>query len=223
MIPKDGELQLAAQMRATIQKALGEINDAPSDLFASGDSSPNWLTKKGLKSLLEVYGDGLVALGAKRIFFHGDCGSRNHQKIPKNTPFIEQSKNSYWRWALADGRRDKDFAGNINNLIDGTAMETSMSVPTFLQSYKKVICPCSPKTVPQTEHRVSPYFIWPKDSQSRIGQLATLTDSLYDAIECSEDKKPRSAIREKLLEALIRLDEIIVDETAKELISRRGF
>ena len=121
---------------------------------------------------------------------------------------------------LADGRTDSDLLVGDQMRIDGQVMESDFDSMVADQIASHDPCPCAPGKRAH-EHSVSSFYIWPRDAESHLAELAQLTLHLTEAVQLSENRRPRAAIREELLRAFITLERLLVPVTAEEEIARR--
>lgn len=217
MILNDDELYAVAKLRSNILSLLGVIRDSYQSSLRFNDPSPNWLTSSRLKACLKDYEESLIMLGAKRVYLHSPCGSERHTDLASNV----YGHGGYWRYELECGLSDADLAANGIIVLDGTSMETVFDTAIANQRTSTRPCPCRlGKTTP--EHTVSKYFLWPEKRDSHLAELAEMTLTLGHAIEASQNKKRRSGIRELLLQAHIKLDDMILEENSESVLRRRG-
>lgn len=214
MINYDNEFQFAAVIRQKVIDMLAGIENATWDRF--GDRSPNWLTRSHLKSLIKEYEKGLVSLGAKPVRAYAPCGHPDHEKL---AVWKLGGSVGYWRYVFDDGRTDSDLVVGNDLLIDGSIMESDFKSMVVDQGATREPCPCNPKT--RKNLHASRFFVWPRDPKSRISDFCDLIFYLRDALKLSEDRRPRAAIREVLMQALIALERIIVPVTVEEEIAKR--
>lgn len=218
MILVDNELQVLAGLRADVVKMVGAIRDSSSSFTRFNNPSPNWLTLQSLNTCLNTYEKALVKLGFVRVVLHAPCGAPGHEERAQDI----YGQRGYWRYVLADGTTDADHVVGGRILLNGTPMDTNFGHAIQQQTVSTSPCPCRPGKF-SAEHSVSQYFLWPSRPDSLFQEMADLTLMLKDAILRSEDRRRRSGIREMLLQTLIKIDQMIVEETAEEVLIRRGF
>lgn len=213
MITKNNEFQFAVGIRQKIIDMLAGIGNATWAQF--NDHSPNWLTRAKIKSLIEEYESGLIALGAIPTEVHAPCGHQNHEKLA-----TWKLGGGYWRFVLADGKTDSELVVDGELMIDDHIMESDFDSMVHDQSASHKPCPCDPRKRAK-EHSVSRFFIWARDPESKLCELAKLASHFSDALDLSEDRKTRSAIREELLLALIALERLLVPVSVEEETTKR--
>jgi hypothetical protein len=214
MIPNENEFQFATKIRQKIIDMLAGIENATWDQF--NDQSPNWLTRSRMRSLIDEFEKGLVSLGAKPVRAYADCGHADHEKL---AVWKLGNKVGYWRYVFDDGRTDSDLVDGDELLIDGTVFDSHFESMIGDQRPTRDPCPCNPRT--RKELNASRFFAWPRDPQSRTSELCRLIFFLRDALGLSEDKRPRAAIREALMHALISLERLMVPVDVDEEINKR--
>jgi hypothetical protein len=218
MILMDNKLQVLAGLRADVVKMVGAIRDSSSGFMRFNDPSPNWLTLQRLNTCLNTYEKALIELGFVRVVLHAPCGAPGHEERAQDI----YGHRGYWRYILADGTTDADHVVDGRIVLNGTLMDTNFDDAVQQQTTSTSSCPCRPGKL-SAEHSVSPYFLWPSRPDSLFQEMADLTLMLKDAILRSKDRRRRSGIREVLLQTLITIDQMIVEETAEEVLIRRGF
>ena len=204
MILMDNELQVLARLRADVVKMVGAIRDSSNGFMRFNDPSPNWLTLQSLKAV--------------HVDLHAPCGAPGHEERAQDI----YGHRGYWRYVLVDGTTDADHVVDGRIVLNGTLMDIDFDHAVQQQTASTSSCPCRPGKL-SAEHSVSPYFLWPSRTDSLFQEMAELTLILKDAILRSKDRRRRSGIREVLLQTLITIDQIIVEETAEEVLIRRGF
>ena len=214
MIPYENEFKFAAVIRQNIIDMLSGIENATWDRFS--DRSPNWLTRSHLTSLIEEYEKGLGSFGAKPVRAYAPCGHPDHESL---AVWKLGRSVGFWRYVLEDGLTDSDLVVGDELLIDGSVMESDWDSMFIDQGATREPCPCNPKT--RKYLNASRFFVWPRDPKSRISDFCELIFYLRDALELSEDRRPRAAIREELMQALITLERLMVPVNVEEEIAKR--
>lgn len=217
MIPRDDELRLAGNIRRHLLDAIGAIEDSKSFRFSFDNTDPNWLTERKLKEVLERLEAGMLALGAFRIILHAPCGAEEHWDYA----FSQGRIQAHWRVEVPTGDSISFEAGTGAITKDGMTMTTNLEDALVYQAPSKRPCPCHPGK-PSKEHSTSNYFLWPNANDRRLEQMAQISLMIRQAIDSAGDRKRRSGIREHLYQAVIQLERLIVDETADEVLNRRG-
>lgn len=218
MILLDNELQVLSGLRADVVKMVGVTRDSSGGFARFNDPSPNWLTRQSLKTTLNTFERALIELGFVRVVLHAPCGAHGHDERAQHI----YGHHGYWRYELMDGTTNADHGVNGRFILKGIPMDTNFHHAIQQQTVSKRPCSCRPAE-DSAEHSVSPYFLWPSRPDSIFQEMAELTLMLKDAILRSKDGQRRSGIREILLQALIKIDQMIVEETAEQVLTRRGF
>ena len=214
MIQRDDEKQFAKDLWQQLVDLISGIENAPGDRFS--DKSPNWLTRGRLVDLRSQFLRGVKSLGAIEYTAHAPCGHPNHEHLAK---WKHRKFFGYWRVDLGDGRTDAEFVQDGKLVIDGEVMETDFECVTMLPDGLKY-CPCSESKATEV-HSAGRYFAWPRRSHSMLPEICSLVDQIDVAIEKSSSDRPRSAIREELLWCLIRLERLIAEKSAIEIVKRQ--
>lgn len=217
MLKKNNEFFFAVQQRQLITDMLAGIVNAESYHFSFRDSSPNWLTRSHIQRLVEGYEKGLTELGAMPTAAHAPCGHSDHQRLAQ---WDQMSRKGHWRFVLADGRAEADLLIDGRLMINGQAYSSDFDAMCRDQQYSFEPCPCDPARRSK-EHTVCRFFVWPETPDSKLSDLAMILFHFRDALSLSEDKRPRSAIREELLCALIALERLLMPTTVDEEIAKR--
>lgn len=217
MIPRDDELQVISALRANVVEMVGAIRDSSGGWMQFNDPSPNWQTSNSLKACLVSYENALLGLGFVRVELHAPCGAPGHEERAQAV----YGRGGYWRYVLNHGKTDADLAVDGRIVLNEMPMDTVFEDAIGEQISSRSPCACRPgKTA--NEHSVSSYFLRPHRTCSRFPEMAALTLMLKEAVYRSEDRRRRSGIREVLLQTFIKIDRIIVEETAEEVLLRRN-
>ena len=160
-------------------------------------TTPNRFTKYRLKELHAKHLAKASAFGLLVVTRHCDCENPAHDH--DNYPV----SNAYGRHIRY---RESGYIWNGGQ---------------FYQGSRKCVCPCSSKNE-ETEHWVIDDVIY--DANSNIEactKLEAILTDIYDSINCAGDKTPRSAIREHLLRAILRINDELLPEPIDTYISKR--
>lgn len=214
MIPKDDEFRLAAGALRLIHMNFGDIQDSEQGDLRFRDPSPNWLTAREVGKTLEFLQNGLIELGAVRVKGYAPCGSSEHDK--------RAVWRGAWRFEFEDRTSDHDNFDGEELRYHGTVLDSDLDLFHCTAEHTPAKdCVCARHDNTYDEHLTASHFAWPKDPESRLGDLAKITLFVQGAIETAQPGRPRAAIREYLLEAMIGLERLLVEETANETIKRR--
>lgn len=179
-------------LRKDILRTITGVENSGYSLFWD-DSTPNWITKNKLESLLDKYLLRAQSFGIYIVTRHCDCPNFRHG----DDYYITNT------FGLDIKYRDECFTWNGGQLFQGS---------------RKCTCPCS-KRNKETEHHVIDDIIYKNDANFDV--CKNLEDIILDinsAIECSSDRKPRSAIREHLLRAVININDQLLPEPMDKYI-----
>ena len=161
------------------------------------NTTPNSTTRRRLQEILRKALMASSAFGVYVVTRHTDCGRSGHK-------YDYAMSNPY---GLDISYRDERYLWNGDQLFQGSRWE---------------ICPCSKNNDP-TDHNVIDDVIYdPKSDPAFCRALYRILSDISDAIEQAEDKRPRSAIREYLLRAVIRLNDAILPASVDEYISQES-
>ena len=159
-------------------------------------TTPNRVTKYQLKELHAKHLAKASAFGLLVVTRHCDCENPAHDH--DNYPV----SNAYGRHIRY---RESGYIWNGGQ---------------FYQGSRKCVCPCSSKNK-ETEHQVIDDVIY--DANSNIEactKLEAILTDIYDSINCAREKTPRSAIREYLLRAILRINDELLPEPIDTYISK---
>ena len=180
-------------LRADIIREIRGVSDAEPSLFWD-DTRPNSLTRNRLKALWTKAVIGAEPHGVSVAVRHCDCGEQGHGDTYLMEP-IGSGPIEY---------RDPRFIWQESL---GQVME-----------YRS--CPCDGRN---RDHYVIYDLIFERRAdQEFCRRLGRVFVDLFDAMERSGDKRPRAAIREYLLRALIQLADLILPEPIDDYIARRA-
>lgn len=186
-----------ASLRADILEIITGVENSGWSLFWD-ETTPNYITKANLETLYKKYLKGAREFGLYVVTRHCDCPNPKHHDCQEGYPV----QNDY---GLTITYRDERYVWNGGQMYQGA---------------RNCVCPCSPKNK-ISQHHVIDDIIYEKSADLEL--CKTLEGILYDvveAIECAEDKKPRSAIRENLLRAVLRINDCLLPEPMDLYIER---
>lgn len=217
MLKRNNEFFFAVQQRQQIIDMLAGIENAQSFQSWFRDSAPNWITRSHIRTLINEYEKGLIELGAIPATGHAPCGHSEHHDLAQ---WDQMSGGRHWRYTLNDGRTEVDLLVDGQLMIDGRLYSSDFDAMMRDQEPSFEPCPCNPGKRAK-EHSIAKFFVWPVSPDSKLYELAVILFSLRDALESSEDRRPRSAIREALLCAFIALERLLMPTTVEEEIAKR--
>ena len=91
----------------------------------------------------------------------------------------------------------------------------------MFQGSRSEACPCSANREPISHHVIDDIVYDPQCEQSICRKIEDILVDVSSAIDAADDKRPRSAIREYLLRAVIRLNDAILPIKVDEYIVQR--
>tara|TARA_R110001583_G_scaffold64390_1_gene187054 strand:- start:876 stop:1490 length:615 start_codon:yes stop_codon:yes gene_type:complete len=174
-----------ASLRAEILKIVTGVENSGWSLFWD-ESTPNYVTKRKLEDLYKKYLKNAEDFGLYVVTRHCDCPNPKHTDYPVSNDH-----------GLSIIYGDKNYIWNGGQMYQGP---------------RSCVCPCSSKNK-QSQHYVVDDVIYEKSANQEL--CKKLEDILYDVIEATDsagDKKPRSAIRENLLRAVLRINDQLLPE-----------
>ena len=178
-------------LREELLSVLTEIEDASQSLYLDNTTS-NFQIKRKLNSLIDAYLIKAEKYGLYIVTTHFDCENDKHEGI-----FI--SNNS---------------GVNINFLDEDYMWETTCQIS---QSLQNCVCPCSGV---KSEHWVAKDLIYKKNNKI-CHELNSVFGSICEANLYAGDKRPRSAIREKLLITLLKINDQLLPEPIDVFIKKQ--
>lgn len=177
--------QFCAKLRAEILEIVTGVENSGGSLFWD-NTTTNYETKRKLLVLYDKYLWEAKEFGLYVVTRHYTCPNSKHSGEPVSNayglPITYIDDNYVWK------------GGQI------------------YQGERRCVCPCSPKNR-QSEHLVTDDIIYDKTADQELCKnLEGVLDDVVLAINCAGDKKPRSAIRENLLRAVLRLNDQLLPE-----------
>lgn len=180
-------LKLYADLRKEIIGVIGRIEDAKWGLHWE-----NWDNATTRSKLHRIKSNFLKRCEQNGIFVvkgHEYCGSPTHKRHADEHGYVMEKIG------------DKAITYSDKSYHRGRVMARSSSYST---------CPCS-QSGNRKEHYVSEFLVWELDADEELRRtLYDVFEEVYLAIESSGNKQPRSAIREHLLMAILRLNDAIL-------------
>lgn len=178
-------------LRSEILEIVTGVENSAHSLFWD-NTTPNYVTKNRLKKLFAKYLAAAKEFGLFVVIRHGDCSNRSHSEYP--------TSNSY---GLHIPYRSADYVWNGGQ---------------FYQGSRLCVCPCSRGNKP-TEHHVIEDIIYDRRANPDIcNRLELILSDIFESIDSAGDKKPRSAIREYLLRAVLRINDELLPEPMDKYI-----
>ncbi|WP_236182891.1 hypothetical protein [Pseudomonas sputi] len=185
-------LKFYLSLREEILKNISGVENSH-EYYSWDDTSPNWLTKSRLDSLLEKY--ILIArnLGVYIVTRYANCDNPKHEWYPTTN-----------RYGIKIPYQDERFVWAGEQLYQGDRFST---------------CPCSPKNQPHKNWVIDDIIYDKKFNAEDCETIALILQDVKMAVEKSGDKKVRSGIREYLLRAVLRINDAILPKSVDDYIA----
>jgi hypothetical protein len=178
-------------LRSDILEIVTGVENSAHSLFWD-NTTPNYVTKNCLKRLFSKYLATAKTFGLLVVLRHCDCPNPSHGEYPTN--------NSY---GLHIPYQSAGYVWNRGQ---------------FYQGSRLCVCPCS-KGNKATEHNVIEDIVYDQCADPEIcGRLELILSDIFESIDSAGDNKPRSAIREYLLRAVLRINDELLPEPMDKYI-----
>lgn len=172
-------------LRSEILVIVTGVENSAQSLFWD-NTTPNSVTKKRLEKLFTKYLAAAKEFGLLVVMRHCNCPNPSHGEYP--------TSNSY---GLDIPYRSSGYVWNGGQ---------------FYQGKRMCVCPCKKDNRP-TEHHVIEDIIYGQRADADIcKRLELILCDIFESIDCAGEKKPRSAIREYLLRAVLRISDELLPE-----------
>lgn len=169
-----------ANLRLEILEIISGVENADQSL-SWDNTTPNYITKKRLKQIYSEYLSAASIFGLYIVTRHTECQNPIHGEYP--------TSNGY---GLAISYRSNEYIWNGGQIYQGSRL---------------CVCPCSSENKP-TKHTVIDDVVYNKNADLNLCKcLEDILSDINEAANSSGDKRPRSAIREYLLRAVIRIND----------------
>lgn len=186
-------LKYYVSLRADILRVITGVENAGWSLFWD-DTSANRVTKRKLEDIYSRYLNAARGFGLFVVTRHCNCSNRRHEGYPVSNEY-----------GLPIKYQDPDYVWRGGQMFQGN---------------RCCVCPCSIKNG-VSEHHVIDDVIYDKNADQVVcGRLESILYDLVHAIGCSGDKMPRSAIRENLLRAVLKINDQILPEPMDTYIEK---
>lgn len=183
-----------ADLRSDILEVISGVQNAEARLFWD-NTTPNYITRGRLEKLFQKYLSTASSFGLYVVTRHTDCPNPKHREYPTN--------NNY---GLVIPYNSEKYVWNGGQIYQGDRV---------------CICPCSNDNEP-TKHWVIDDVVYDKGSdQNLCNNLDNILMDINEAVNSSGDKMPRSAIREYLLRAVIRINDQLLPEPMDKYIQNK--
>lgn len=187
-------LDLLIQLREDVVGVIGSVEDSNGRLNWD-NTRPNWSTRSILQDLFDrSLGQG-AQFGIYLVTRHCSCPSKNHAGYP-----ISRG------WHGIDEWGDKKYIWTGEQVYQGDRVSP---------------CACTPNSKPVKHHVIEELVIRKHGVTKRHHSFVHAISDIQQAIDNAGDNRPRSAIREWLLRALLQLNDSITPQSVAEYIAHR--
>lgn len=181
-------------LRSEILAVITGVENSGHSLFWD-TTTPNSITKGRLEKLHAKYLAEAKSFGLLMVTRHSYCPNPKHEGYPVSN-----------KYGL-----DIRFRGNGYIWNGGQ----------FYQGKRTCICPCSSSNK-VAEHDVIDEIIYEEHADTGVCErLEIILSDINESINCAGDKKPRSAIREYLLRAVLRINDELLPEPVDAYIENQ--
>ncbi len=188
--------QFYANLRSQLKKVITGVQDA--DGLFWDNTTPNSSIRRELESLLTANLE-LVAkhFGVYVVTRHSSCPNKQHNNFhyPTSNNFGLDIKygDSRYKWTMYQ----------------------------LFQGERYCICACSDMNKP-TNHWVIDDFVYDKEMERNFDadKLINILSDIVEAIDSAGEKRPRSAIREWLLRAVLNINDELLPISMDEFVTR---
>lgn len=185
-----------------LRTELLSIHDGISDAengFGWDTTTQNFAIRRQLSQTLWKAVREASQFGVFVVTRHSNCGRLTHNQISDENDYVWADRNG-----LGVEWQDARFFWSGHQLFQGVREER---------------CPCSDSSDP-VEHHLIEDFIYKHDaSHSFCEDIAFILTDVREAIQEAGDKRPRSGIRENLLQAVLKLNDAILPVRVEEHIT----
>ena len=187
-------IDLLIEMRSDLLSIIRGVENA--NVFFTWDTTaPNSTTRLRLNRFLEKYLLAAENFGVYYVTRHTSCPRSEHKD-----EIIEKGRHGVQKF------RDEMFKWPGYQLYQGDRVS---------------ICPCKPGSKPSKHHVIDELIVRKHGATKRHDRLIDALSDIQDAANNAGDNRPRSAIREYLLRAVISLNEGILPQGVDEYIALR--
>lgn len=187
-------INLLVDLRREILEVIGAVEDANGGMGWDA-TRPNSSTRIALERLLEKHLEFGEIFGIYVVTRHSSCPSRAHKGC-----------------VVSKGRH------GIKNISDQTFIWTG---DQLFQGDRYSICPCSSSPKPTKHWVIDEIVVRKHGATKRHRTFVNAIGDVQQAIDNAGDNKPRSAIREYLLRAVLQLNDGILPQSVEEYIASR--
>ena len=183
-----------ASLRAEVLEVITGIENSGWSLFWD-NTTPNYVTKRKLEELYNKYLGVARGFGLYVVTRHCDCPNPRHSGYPTNNTYDLEISYPY-----------ENFVWNGGQMYQGL---------------RSCICPCSNRNKESQHHVIDDVIYERSANQELCKNLEGILHDVFNAIDCASDGKPRSAIRENLLRAILRINDQLLPERMDEYIENQ--
>jgi hypothetical protein len=184
-----------SDLRTEILEVVTGVENSSGSSFFWDDTTPNWATKSKLEKLYARCLVGAAKYGLYVVTRHCDCPNPKHSEYPVSHNYRLEVK-----------YRDGDYIWNGGQMYQGS---------------RHCVCPCSIKNS-ATNHPVIDAVIYSRNADQELcSRLEDVLSDINESIVCAGEKKSRSAIRENLLRAVLRINDQLLPEPMDSYIRQK--
>jgi hypothetical protein len=195
------KLLFFCDLRSSILEAMTGVKNATG--YGWNTTQPNYSIKNRLQGVYDDFLPRAAQFGFHIVRRHWECGEPGHE-TDDNFGYVMEN---------LDGQPlhyGKLRAGNSQFILKGPIEQGKENIP----------CPCGASGEPR-EHNVLYEVVF--DAKENIAVCEAIEQIYYrlsSAIHHASANRPRSSIREQLLEAILRLNDGILDEPMAKTVAR---
>jgi len=181
-------------LRKELLGVITGIEDAKQPYYWD-NTTPNSTTRSRLKATFSDSARKVASFGVYVVTLHGECGRRGHR--------------GYLR-------------GDLYGLGVNYRDECHVEFERWLEGEVRLErCPCSVKNEPRLHWVAGDIIYNRKHDLVLCRKIGTILSDLGAAIGMAADNRPRAAIREYLLRAIIQLNDAIMPTTVDQYIAQQ--
>lgn len=189
-----GIFEYYSSLRGEILEVVTGVENTGWNLFWD-NTTPNYSTKIKLGKLYAKYLNLAANFGLYVFTRHCDCPSNRHP---------EDSEPGLYEFDISYGDERYIWSGS-----------------QMYQGNRYCACPCS-STQELTDHWVIDDVVYKKGSDlNQCKKLEDILRDIYKSMESAGDNNPRSAIRENLLRAVLRINDELLPEPMDSYIKKK--
>ncbi|CAA6606111.1 hypothetical protein MTBLM1_80027 [Rhodospirillaceae bacterium LM-1] len=184
---------IIVSLRSELIEMNGLINNSEQFQWYRDDSKTNFSINFDIWRLLYKYSKVAGDFGFRVFIRHHSCGNKNHYDYPHT-----------------------DLTGTN---IPFDPHKKSYDIYMSYEHKIKFKCPCSENN----DYSAHNFFVLAQIENNELSEqdcriFATLFSGLFNAIELSDTKRPRAAVREQILLLIMSLNDMILPQTVDEYI-----